>query len=113
MQNRWLQEGHHTILHPPNPPAINPPTTNITTGTEVHSQNVIDQYRSYRAHVQIIPTKLMNNDKVVETNVLLDTGSDTTLLRSDIAAKLQLKGENRKLNINSALSHRKMLIPKL
>ena len=85
MQNRWLQEGHHTILHPPNPPAINPPTTNITTGTEVHSQNVIDQYRSNRAHVQIIPAKLMNNDIFLETNVLLDTG----LILLSSAATLQ------------------------
>ena len=49
----------------------------------------------------------MNKDIVVETNALLDTGSDTTLICSDIATKLQLKGENRKLNINAALSHRK------
>ena len=49
----------------------------------------------------------MNKDIAVETNALLDTGSDTTLICSDIATKLQLKGENRKLNINSALSHRK------
>ena len=41
----------------------------------------------------------MNKDIVVETNALHDTGSDTTLLLSDIATKLQLKGENRKLNI--------------
>ena len=27
---------HHTILHPPNPPATNPPATYITTGTKVH-----------------------------------------------------------------------------
>ena len=55
----------------------------------------------------------MNKDIVVETNALLDTGSDTTLLRSDIAAKLQLKRENRKLNINSALSHRKNVNSKI
>ena len=46
----------------------------------------------------------MNKDIVVETNALLDTRSETTLLRSDIASKLQLNGENRNLNINSALS---------
>ena len=50
---------------------------------------------------------------VVETNALLDTGSDTTLLRSDIATKLQLKGENRKLNINSAFPTAKILTLKL
>ena len=80
---------HHTILHPPNPPATNPPATNITTDTEVHNQNVMYQYRTNRAYLQIVPVKLMNKDIVVETNALLDTGSDTTLFRSDIATKLQ------------------------
>ena len=46
----------------------------------------------------------MNKHIVVGTNAFPDTGSDTSLLRSDIATKIQLKGENRKLNINSALS---------
>ena len=73
-------KNYHTILHPPNPRATNPPTTNITTDTEIHSQNVIDQYRTNRAYLQVIPNKLMNNDIVVETNALLDTASDTTAL---------------------------------
>ena len=94
-------------MHPPNALPTNPLTTNITTDTEVHSQNAIDQYRTNRAYLQVVPIKLMNKDIVVETIALLDAGSDTTLLRSDIAAKLQLKGEDRKLKINSALFHRK------
>ena len=104
---------HHTLLHPPNPPATNPPATSITTGIEVHSQNVKDQYRTNRAYLQIVPVKLMNEEKVVETDALLDTRSETTLLCSDIGAKLQLKEENRKLNINSALSHRKNVNSKI
>ena len=94
-------------MHPPNPPTTNPPATNITTDTEVHNQNVIDQYKTNRAYLQIVPLKLMNKDIVVETNAFLDTGSNTTLLCSDIATKLKVKGEYRKLNINSVLSHRK------
>ena len=49
----------------------------------------------------------MNKDIVVETIALLDTGSDAILFRSDIATILQLKGEDRKLKINSALFHPK------
>ena len=75
-------------MHPPSHPATNPHATNITTDTEAHSQNVIDQYRNNTAYLQIVPVKLMNND-------------------IDIATKVQLKGENTKLSINSALSHRK------
>ena len=59
---------HHTILHPPKPPVTNLPAINITTGTEVHSQNVIDQYRTNRAYLQIVPVKFMNKGIVVETN---------------------------------------------
>ena len=58
-----------------------------------------------KVHVQI--TRNLNLRTKSFDNALLDTGSDTTLLHGDIAAKLQLKGENRKLNINSALSHHK------
>ena len=97
-------------MHPPNPPATNPLATNIT---EVHSQNAIDQYRTNRAYLQIVTVKLMNKDIVVEINALLNTGSDSTLLHSDIATKLQLKGEDRKLNISSALSHRKNVNSKI
>ena len=91
----------------------NPLATNITTDTEVQRQNVIDQYRTNRAYLQIAPVKLMNKDIVVETNALLHTGSDATLLRSDVVTKLQLKGEDRKLNISSALSHRKNVNSKI
>ena len=59
--------------------------------------------------MQIVPVKLMNKDIVEETNALLDPGSDTTILCSDIASKLQVKGEHRKLNIKSVLSHRKYI----
>ena len=55
----------------------------------------------------------MNKHIVVETNALLDTGSDNTLLCSNIATKLQRKGEDRKLNINLALSHRKNIDSKI
>ena len=55
----------------------------------------------------------MNKDIVVETNALLDTGSDNTLLCSNIVTKLQLKGEDKKLNINSALSHCKNIYSKI
>ena len=104
---------HHTILHSPNSLATNPSGINIITDTEVHSQNFIHQYRTNRTYLQIVSVKLMNKDIVVETNALLDTGSGTTLLRNNIATKLQLKGENRNLNINSALSHRKNVNSKI
>ena len=41
--------------------------------------------------LQIIPVKLSNGYTFIETNVLLDCGSDTILLRKDIAQRLNLK----------------------
>ena len=73
----------------------------MTTDTEVHSQKVIDQYRINRAYLQIVPVKLMNKDTVVETNALLDSGSDT------------IYHFYRKLNIISVLSHRKNINSKI
>ena len=38
--------------------------------------------------LQIIPITISNCTKYIKTNVLLDTGSDATLLKGDIAKKL-------------------------
>ena len=40
--------------------------------------------------LQIIPVKLSNGHTFIETNALLDCGSDTTLLRKDVAQRLNL-----------------------
>ena len=38
--------------------------------------------------LQIIPITISNGTKYIQTNALLDTGSDATLLKGDIAKKL-------------------------
>ena len=55
--------------------------------------------------LQIVPIKLLNGHTFIETNPLLDCGSDSTLLRKDVAQRLKIKGKQKKLRINSALSN--------
>ena len=52
----------------------------------------------------VLSLKLSNGRTFIETNALLDWGSDTTLLRKDIAQRLNLKGKQEKLSVTSALS---------
>jgi len=63
--------------------------------------NEIDRRNTY---LQILPVILTNGDKVVRTNALLDSGSDSTLLRADIAAKLNLKASPIDVEFNNAIS---------
>ena len=54
--------------------------------------------------MKIIPIKLSSGSLSVETNALLKCGSDTTLLRKEIAKRLNLEGTQQHLIVTSALS---------
>ena len=60
-----------------------------------------------QTYLQIVPVILTNSRRDIEvhTNALLDTGSDTTLIRKDIADKLKLNGIRRTLNISNAVTN--------
>ena len=62
------------------------------------------QLRAKHTFLQIIPVKLSNGHIFIESNALLDCGSDTTLLRKDIAERLNLKRKLERLSVTSALS---------
>ena len=47
---------------------------------------------------------LIGNSCSLETNALLDTGSDTTLIHEDIVKKLGLKGEKKEISISGSIS---------
>ena len=48
--------------------------------------------------------KLSNGHTFIKTSALLDCGSDTNISRKDFAQWLNLKGKQRKLSVDSALS---------
>ena len=51
--------------------------------------------------LQVLPVQIHSQDNLINTYAVLDPGSDTTLIRKDIADRLQLVGETCQLNINT------------
>ena len=109
------QKRHHTLLHPP--PSNPTPTTdendssiNSLQKQETEKPNV--EYKvgnqsiknNEQLFLQVVPITLINDSYSIETNALLDNGSDTTLIRTDIVKRLQLKGEKRDINVSGAIS---------
>ena len=65
------------------------------------------------AFLQVIPAILKGGETCTRTNALLDTGSDATLVRSDIANYLKLDGVTQNLKIANAVLNQKPLQSKL
>ena len=88
---------HHTSLHE---------STQITTQTNqnIASNNLNNNNLEKNKFLQIIPTIVSNGTKYIKTNALLDTGSDATLLKSDIAKKLGLNSDYKNLRITNVIS---------
>ena len=114
---------HHTLLHPVNEgnnsdSSSNDATQNYQTNQHVtiglkyqtsalsqqSEATVNTQLIAKHIFLQIIPVKLSNGHTFIETNALLDCGSDGTLLRKDVAQRLNLKGKQEKLSVTSVLS---------
>ena len=53
--------------------------------------------------MQIAPVTISNGNRFIRTNALLDTGSDTTLLKPEFATKLGLRGRTKRLIVTNAL----------
>ena len=61
------------------------------------------------AFLQIIIVILKSGETCIRTNVLLDTGSDATLVRSDIANYLKVDGVTQNLKIANVVLNQKPL----
>ena len=53
--------------------------------------------------LQIIPITISNGTKYIKTNALLDTGSNATLLKSDLPKKPGLNSDCKNLRITNAI----------
>ena len=114
---------HHTLLHPINEGNNNNSSSNDTTqnyqtnqhttiglndqAPELSQQSkaaVNTKLGAKHTFLQIIHVKLSNGHTSIETDGLLNCGSDTTLLRKEVAQRLSLKGKQKKLSVTSALS---------
>ena len=74
------------------------------TNQNIASNNLNNNNLEKNTFLQIIPISILNGTKYIKTNVLLDTGSDATLLKGDIAKKLGLNGDYKNLRITNAIS---------
>ena len=120
----YCKKRHHTLLHPVNEgnnsnSSSNDATQNYQTNqhttiglndqlSESPQQSeaaVNTQLGAKHTFLQIIPVKLSNGHTFIETNALIDCGSDTTFLRKDVVQRLNLKGKQKSLRITSALSN--------
>ena len=84
-------ERHHTTLH----------AHFIGSKPNDTFNGMISEHKDC-VYLQIVPVELeADNGSRVSTNALLDTGSQSTLIRSDIAKLLHLKGIKRNLSIST------------
>ncbi|XP_053691604.1 uncharacterized protein LOC128740118 [Sabethes cyaneus] len=79
------EERHHRLLHPGKPPISEAPKT--TSTVTVHRQ--LQQTIMFR----ILPVTLHGNGKAIKTYAFLDDGSSATLVESQIANELGIKGD--------------------
>ena len=87
---------HHTLLDLESPHQVTVNSTNKQDFTKP------DKFQTH--FYQVIPVTVIYSANTTVVNALLDYGSDTTLIKSELAKTLKLKGKQRNLNITSAIS---------
>ena len=107
---------HHTLLHDPSfkPVNLSNFVNPITNPSQENTQNhVLSSPFTNSGFLQIIPVILKSGETCIRTNALLDTGSDATLVRSDIANSLKFEGVTQDLKIANAVLNPNPLQSKL
>ena len=85
---------HNTLLHLKSPHQA---TVNCT------NQQDYTKPDKFHTFLQVIPITVIYGAKTTAVNALTDSGSDITLITSELAKTLKLKGKQGKLNITSAI----------
>ena len=86
---------HHTQLYLESPQQATVNSANKQDFTK------LDQFHTF---LQVITVTVIYDAIATVVIALLDSSSDTTLITSELAKNLKLKGKERKLNITSAIS---------
>ena len=63
--------------------------------------------------LQIIPVTLINGNRTIKRNALLETGADSTFITTDIANQLCLKGIDQEISLPNVMSSKKTFQSKL
>ena len=101
------QKGHHTLLQSEEMSFSKSPDQ-----VDRNINNIIEKEMLSQIYLQTVPTTLTNSrsDIEVHTNAHLDTGSDTTLIRKDIADKLKLTIIKRAVNVSNAFKNTRKIL---
>ena len=115
---------HHTLLHddpqPDSRPSLaNNQSSSIQPSTSLpesvrHSSPVSSSLPAVQSSInqvcaqpqrkvllQVLPVQIHSQDNLINTYAVLDPGSDSTLIRKDLADRLQLVGETCQFHINT------------
>ena len=76
----------------------------VPPGASSNNQNDFSNTDNVGTLLQIVTVIIKNGNKSVKTNILLDSGSDVTLIKKDLAPKFILSGDTKVLNIYHAIS---------
>ena len=85
---------HHTLLHLKSPHQA---TVNCANKQDYTKP---DKFHTF---LQVIPITVIYGAKTTVVNALIDSGSDITLITSELAKTLKLKGKQGKLNYMNAI----------
>ena len=96
---RHCKKRHHSSLHDPN-------YANSNDTPEVESNYGKSNFHTY---LQVIPVTVSNGGESIEVNALLDTGSDTTLIKSSLASRLNLSGKSQTMRISNVLTKKQSI----
>ena len=91
---------HHTLLH-------------IDKSSQKQSNTHYSSNQNHKTYLQVLPVIVSNGENFITTNALLDTGSDSTLIRQDVADKLRLSGMDQSLELSNVMSISKKMKSKL
>ena len=83
---------------------------NVASSNQASSQHMKvsinhRQSKQSRAILQVIPVQVSNGIETFSANALLDSGSDATLIRKDLADSLYLRGKKESIRISNVLSN--------
>ncbi|XP_066921098.1 uncharacterized protein [Clytia hemisphaerica] len=92
---RHCKKRHHSSLHDPN--FVDSNDTPEVIESNYGRSNV-------HTYLQVIPIAVSNGEITIKVNTLLDTGSDTTLIKSSLASKLNLSGKSQTMRISNVLT---------
>ena len=97
---------HHTLLHNDNiPPLATSSSLPVHQAQQSNPSDTVNSnhFELSKTFLQILPITITNGTKIVNTNALLDAGSDATLIREDVAHIRKSQGEKKTLEIGNAL----------